>query len=201
MVESKFQVREVINNRVITFYGDSIVDIAQKIYDQRVKNGITDQSVKDIEETIKGRIGGIAPLGPVVKEGGKTVRRSVSMTDAARAAKALVQVVRGGNVDQQEYQRRLDICNKCPLKSKVSDCMGCGASGKVSRFIMDFKSRLGLGYKIDTKDGAMFCKICGCSLSLLLVTQLKNYKTESDLENSKRPNACWLKRMSPNYIN
>lgn len=194
--KSNFQVREVIGGRVITFYGDSAEEIAEKIYARTDGN----ESLEEISKRITSRLQGFEL--PVSKPQSQPKgRRSISLADAMKAAQAVVKMASGDHVSRDEYSRRVTICTGCNNKSKVSDCMGCGASGKLTNFMMKVRSLLRLSYKTDSKINSQFCYSCGCSLALLLVTKVKNYKYESDEENKKRPSTCWLRRDSINFNN
>lgn len=210
-ITKSLQYSEKINGNRITFYGNSIDEIVSDVMRIRKKNGVSSPEFNRLYNIIKGKISGSIQVDGVdsrvfkkqTLKGSKVSKssntRSVSINDASRAAKALIKIIPGDYVEKSEYLRRLQICSSCPLRQKNSDCLGCGGSGRAARIMMSFRSKLGLGYQLDNKVGAQFCGFCGCSLSLLLVTKVQNYKKESDIENDSRPNHCWLNRNSPNY--
>jgi hypothetical protein len=206
------QYSELINGKRVTFYGNSVDEIVSDVTRIRQRNGVKSPSFGVLYNSIKSKISetkqvngadsrahrravgsGLSPHNPVRS-------RSVSIEDASRAASALIRIIPGDYVNEDEYKRRLSICSGCELRQRNSDCMGCGGSGRAARILMSFRAKLGLGYRLDKGVGSQFCGFCGCSLSLLLVTKIKNYKKE-DLElNPQRPSRCWLRKDSSNYV-
>lgn len=211
-IRKKYQYSEVIKKGKITFYGNSIDEITSDVIRIRKKNGISTGDYNLLYNLIKKKISQTQQVDGVDSEYfDETVRqnskrnntkysRSVSIRDAASAAKALMKIIHGEYVNEEEYKRRLSICSSCPLRQKNSDCMGCGGSGKAARNILEFRAKLGLSYNIDSNTGSHFCGFCGCSLSLLLVTKVENYKKEEEEINNQRPGHCWLRKTSINYV-
>lgn len=211
-IKKPLQYAELINGKRVVFYGNTVDEIVSDVMRIRNLNGVKTPEFNKLYNAIKPKVkGSIQVDGPgsahydrEVK--GKTPRndtrrsRSVSINDASRAARALMKIIPGEYASEDEYKRRLAICATCPLRQRNSDCMGCGGSGRAARTLMSFRAKLGLGYQLDNKVGAEFCGFCGCSLSLLLVTKVENYKLESEETNSERPYHCWLRRDSKNYV-
>lgn len=210
-IAKPLQYSEKINKDRITFYGNSIDEIVEAVIRIRKRNGVKSLEYNSVYNSIKPKISGSVQIdGPDsnnykekirgFKKHNSATTRSVSLNDAANAASALMKIVKGEFVPEEEYRRRLLICAECPLRQQNSDCMGCGGSGRAARISMKFQEKLGHGYKLDKKVGREFCGFCGCSLSLLLVTKTINYKTESKDLNIQRPVPCWLRKDSENYV-
>lgn len=77
----------------------------------------------------------------------------------ARFLNAMLQwMLRGGHVDQEEAERRAEICASCPFNVHIDDanCFGCfGFGEKVSKIIGNRRTRM--------EDSLHFCSLCGCS--------------------------------------
>lgn len=77
----------------------------------------------------------------------------------ARFLNAMLQwMLHGGWVEQEEAERRAEICAGCPWNNYLDDaaCFGCfGLSEKVLKIIGNRKTRL--------DDSLRFCSRCGCS--------------------------------------
>ena len=195
MIKADYQLRAVVGNRVVTFYGDDVETISKNILEARTVAGDT-TTLEEVKESMP-------PLqelpSAVFNKNRSPKKRAVTIKDAARAANALVKIGNGETVDKTEYLRRLEICRKCTSKSKVSDCLGCGGSGKAARIMNGIRAKAGLTYRLDTAVSVQFCKMCGCSLSVIMLTKFENYKKESLAEIQARPNNCWLKKDYPNF--
>jgi hypothetical protein len=205
-----YQYSEIITGTRITFHGGSIDEIVSDVMRIRIRNGKEVPDFNVLYNIISSKVSKTEQIdGPESKlfrnrtQGRNSHNaiksRSVSISDASRAAKALMKIIPGDYVEESEYKRRLKICATCPLKQANSDCMGCGGSGKAARALLNVRAKLGLGYKMDGIVGRQFCGFCGCSLSLLLVTKVANYKIEDKNLNTQRPGHCWLRKDSINY--
>lgn len=122
-----------------------------------------------------------------------------TLTETIHGAKALIRYMGGQAVTEKELERRSLICNNCPLKDSVSDCMSCGGSGKVAAFINRIRRSKKVEGSIPESLRKKYCGMCGCSLPLLLVTQFKDFEVEDAQKNSARPDHCWLKKTSINF--
>lgn len=116
-------------------------------------------------------------------------------------ASALIKNLAGSGVSSKEMNRRAGICASCPLHGTIGGCSSCGAAGKVAQWNNALRSKLKLSSQIPSEIKSGFCGICQCSLSLMVVTKISNFYTESDETNLKRPDSCWLKRTSINFTN
>lgn len=123
----------------------------------------------------------------------------VTFSQAVSGAKALIKSTIGGE-DSTEIQRRSEICKDCPLRDGISVCGSCGTAGKIARFVNTFKAKLGIRTTIDKKISLSYCGFCKCSLALIVVTKLKDFHEETPARNSSRPDVCWLKKTSHNYL-
>lgn len=126
-------------------------------------------------------------------------RKKPSLAETIHGAKALLRYMGGSSVSSQELERRSAICNNCPLRDSVSDCMSCGGSGKVALFINQLRRSKKFEGSIPESLRKKFCGFCGCSLPLLLVSKFKDFEVESPQKNAARPDHCWLKKTSPNF--
>jgi hypothetical protein len=126
--------------------------------------------------------------------------KPIGLQDAFRGANAILNYVSGNSVSEDESMRRSAICQACPLSSTVAGCSSCGLAGKITKFVNTIKKNKG-NYAIPNYISSKFCSFCGCSLPLMVVTKLENFKKESDLDNARRPDNCWLKKTSKNFTN
>lgn len=119
------------------------------------------------------------------------------LRDAFQAAKALVNLTIGNAVDQPEAQRRADICLNCPMSSKTSDCMACGGSRVVANQASEI-SRMIKGRSVVPRGiKSLYCGVCSCSLSLLVMTKISGLSDK--LDDPNRPDECWMKRNGVNF--
>lgn len=116
------------------------------------------------------------------------------------ACGAMIQTLKGNTVTDSEIARRWMICQACPAKTTVSDCMSCGGAGRAADWINKIRGAAGKAFRLDQESGKTFCGLCGCSHALLIPTQMEHQKEESEKQNKLRPLACWLRYDSPNYI-
>jgi len=99
--------------------------------------------------------------GAVPKPDGKMPILSLAM--AARFIKTMLGVIRDRKlVSRDEAERRIAICNACPLATSIGGCKSCSTVFKeVERLLA--KSPL------VSAPGKEFCKACGCLLRLKAV--------------------------------
>jgi len=129
----------------------------------------------------------------LVKAIPKSTKKGISFKDAVNGANALVSIVSGGNVVQNEINRRASICSKCPKLSTTSNCLSCGFAGKLNNFVNKVKNAFGKGFTIPDKMASKYCKVCNCSLAVMLPADLKYFNHEKDTNSSERPSTCWIK--------
>jgi hypothetical protein len=136
-------------------------------------------------------------------------KRKIGFRDAYRASKAIVDIARGNIENQEEIQRRSDICFGCPLISDVSDCMACGAGSRITKEVLSIQKESNTAFQVPvgTREGRtgseslskMFCGHCGCACLTLCVSKMKHIRTEDPVKNQSRPDKCWMKRNGVNF--
>lgn len=88
-------------------------------------------------------------------------------------------------VDQQEAQRRADICQRCPMNMEVGGCSGCvDFAGQVLNVLGD--------RRVQGISTLRSCGVCACSLPALVFMPLEVLSKHADL-----PGHCWQKQNSP----
>jgi hypothetical protein len=110
-------------------------------------------------------------------------------------SKMAMEAVKGEDVyvDQNEAERRADICSRCYYNMNASFCMGCGGA----RVILDLVGEV-RGSRTTTKDYMLQnCGVCGCRNDAIVHVK-KNIllSGENSDTTNKRPNWCWLKNDS-----
>jgi len=133
----------------------------------------------------------------------KLVQRkpTIKLADAVSGANAVIRYLNGKSVSYRELERRSDICAQCPISNTIGGCMSCGMAGAITRLTNKIRSSKGVEGKIPSIIANRYCNICGCSLALMVVTKLEDFNSEDNFKNSQRPDVCWLKKTSINYIN
>lgn len=139
----------------------------------------------------------------------KKPKRKISSTMAINGAKAFLKDLKGDNVSQEEFDRRSRICKTCPSYSTTSDCSVCPSAARGLNFARKLrkvfvKEKLKITcVKPGPSKGSPekeFCSECDCSLSVMRAAKLNMFSYEADAVNNKRPDQCWIKRSSPNYV-
>lgn len=137
----------------------------------------------------------------------KTLKKNrIDFKDGVSGANALLNVVAGNTVSQEEINRRAIICYNCkrknePTKSGLlesSNCRACGFSKRLNNYITKLKSAFGAGFDIPNNLSDKHCYVCECALSVMLPSKLNAFKHDKDKQHL-RPDNCWLKKGSPNY--
>jgi len=91
-------------------------------------------------------------------------------------------------VDQEEYDRRVDICMRCPKMGHVG-CSSCGAFGRLLNRVV-----AGVTIPKDVSPGRS-CLACGCVISAKAAYPIEVLKAV-DLELSRTPDyheSCWMR--------
>jgi hypothetical protein len=130
------------------------------------------------------------------EKNGKSVHE-MRPEDILNGAKAMLKVMSGEIVSQEEILRRSEICKKCPKLEYMKGCMSCGA-GKVVSALYE-KSRAffkGKRYEIPVELKKANCGVCKCYLSNMLPARLEDFHADTAQRAEIRPNACWLKNRS-----
>lgn len=126
-------------------------------------------------------------------------KKKLSFKDGVTGAYALFKVATGSVVDQNELNRRANICIKCPMLVGSTNCRACGFAKGLANYIKKLKKEFGKGFVIPHGLEDKHCNVCQCALSVMLPSKLDVFKHDKDKQ-SERPNNCWLKKDSPNYI-
>lgn len=124
----------------------------------------------------------------------------IDLQGAYRGALAILNYTAGNAVSEAESLRRASICASCPLSSNIQGCSACGLAGKITKFVNGIKKMTG-NFAIPNYSSNKFCGFCGCSIPLMIVTKLSNFKQEPNSQNIHRPDVCWLKKTSINFTN
>lgn len=187
----------------VTFYNDNFDILVDNVYKWRRDNNQLGH--KEDYNTVYNSVRSQNINHPriTVTQSNAPMRHSKNFAQVMNGAKAIVSLVSGDVVSQSEYNRRSKICADCPLKSKVSNCFGCGAGTTIARRFREL-SRVGgktyLEYKTPLGPvNYLYCGICDCSLGLMVMSKMSRFR-ETKEENLKRPTHCWVRKDSPNYI-
>lgn len=127
--------------------------------------------------------------------------RRIRISDMIKGATAAIRYMTGKAVSNEEILRRSSICASCPRKNQVSDCMGCGGTGRLAGMVNDIRRDKGKEVEIPATVKPYFCDVCGCSLALMIVTKHSDLEPENPEVNESRPDFCWLKKTSKNFTN
>lgn len=119
----------------------------------------------------------------------------VTIASSIKGAKALLNYAMGKAVSNQEILRRANICATCPKVSNVSDCMGCGGSGRITSLINTIRRQKGSEVAIPNNIKRKFCGVCQCSIPLLIVTKFEDFSKDEHV----RPDHCWMNPSSKNF--
>jgi hypothetical protein len=118
----------------------------------------------------------------------KKTRSIKSFHETLNGAKALVKVSLGQHVSQTEFDRRAEICSSCPKLSLTSDCIGCGAAGRIANNVRKLSSEFGKTYNIPSnKYGPItrqYCGVCECSLALMLMAKIGQFSESTQKSSS-----------------
>lgn len=123
----------------------------------------------------------------------------LTLAGVKAACGAMIQTLKGNTVGDGEIQRRWEICQNCPVKTTVSDCMTCGGAGRAADWINKLQGAAGKRFRLDQESGKTFCGLCGCSHALMIPTKMEHQKGESEKQNQLRPDQCWLLVGGINY--
>jgi hypothetical protein len=129
---------------------------------------------------------------------------SIGFSGLVAGAEALVNVVAGNTVTQSEINRRSAICFGCKIDGQkgvisANDCMPCGGAAKIARWTGKLKKSLGGGYVIPNNLESKGCAVCKCSLAVMIPSKMSAFEYEKDKQ-EERPEHCWVKKTSNNYI-
>lgn len=119
-------------------------------------------------------------------------QRKLSLKSAIAGANAAMKIVRGEIVDQVEIQRRADICLRCPMVTRASDCPSCSGGAAVVNAFNSAKSLIGKNYSLPEGLKRSYCDLCGCAHTMIIPTRLENFLSDSPELAARRPSNCWI---------
>jgi hypothetical protein len=125
--------------------------------------------------------------------------RKLTLSEVWKGAVASVKNMAGKSASSQEVIRRSTICSNCEDKTSVSDCMGCGAAGRLATLVSNIRKTKEGAASVSSELRKQYCKHCKCSLALMLVTKYADLEQESSEIQNQRPDHCWLKNTSLNF--
>lgn len=183
------------------FLGDSIEDLRNNINKYfRDRNVGIDSDEVDIllsKNVKKNGEGGKLDSGDKLN---KVHKGRISFKSAVSGAKALLRNFVGDIVDKEEIKRRSSICSACKENIETTDCVACGFGGKLNSYINSLKQSFGGNeIKLSQSVKGRYCGVCNCALALMLPSKMDAF-TESDDKQKSRPNHCWVKQTSSNYV-
>lgn len=177
----------VINSKVESFIHediDTLLSIVTTFYDKLNINYNRDDILKQIQRQSKNE---------------KLETKKISIGDAFNGAKAILRLTVGNSCSPEEIIRRSKICETCPLSSKTSKCAACGAAKKITLAINLIRKLKKNAIEIPSEIKSNYCGVCECALATMVVTRYNDFYLEPKEKNQKRPQFCWLNRISPNF--
>jgi hypothetical protein len=171
----------------VTIVGDTVGRLIQLVTRERGKAGLDSSNVREeVEEFTCSQYPHLCER----RVDGSPVERKFTRKDVL----AFVESVRGtiesgGVVQQEEAERRANICQQCPYNRRVAGCEGCnGISGLIFKVIG--------ARRVKAQGSLKNCSICGCSLKpKVWVPKEVLEKTSEIQENSGDfPSWCWVRQ-------
>lgn len=126
-------------------------------------------------------------------------KRNLSLQEVVNGAFAVLNVSVGNTVNQEEIDRRASICIGCNNLTAVSGCSSCGFGKRVVEFVKKFKKSIKSGFNIPNNLENKFCKTCSCSMVVMLPSKMSMFNEKTKM-NISRPDKCWIKKTSNNFI-
>lgn len=127
-------------------------------------------------------------------------KRELKFHEIISGAKAILKNELGLTASQEEINRRAIICTGCKLVTDVSGCKACGAGKSIAQWMDKMSGVLSKFRKapiIPNSLGDKYCDHCGCSLYIMLPSEMSNF---NEPNNVTRPKHCWANPLSPNYV-
>lgn len=165
------------------FSGKTVGDIMFKVATFLTHRG-EEPDLEKIKALIENQLKTVAP--------GR--KKTPTLTEAFHAGMALLRQASGKTVDQNEVDRRTQICLNCPVRSQTSFCKACGGLSRATGFLEKIRQATRNTVTVDKKVKADFCGVCGCSLPLLLITDKEHLPEDGIQEKKLRPDHCWIKK-------
>jgi hypothetical protein len=122
----------------------------------------------------------------------KIGERTITLSDVVRFTRTMFKNAVGGfkRVDQDEAERRADICVRCPMNFSIGGCGACSGSGAAAAAI---GSLIG-DRKTSVDENLQSCKICGCFNKVQVWFPMEDL--QAGMEQNIRdllPDNCWKK--------
>ncbi len=142
--------------------------------------------------------------------GQDTGKKGFKFSQLVAGAEAIVNVTSGNIVSQEEINRRARICSGCKTADpdsgivmdgvvSTTDCRACGFASRFATWANKLKKQFGVGHVIPNGLSDKGCIVCKCTLAVMLPSKMSAFDYEKDLQ-EKRPDHCWVKKTSNNYI-
>ena len=119
-------------------------------------------------------------------------RKSLQIGDVIRFSMSLLHglTIGGGKVNQEEANRRADICAGCRFNRSPLGCTGC--NGRVLKEAVKTFSQHG---STPVDDKLQSCEFCGCFIRSMVWFPIETlHKFTDATENENLPDYCWKKR-------
>jgi hypothetical protein len=129
----------------------------------------------------------------------KVAKKTLRYKEVMNGAQAILRVLGGDSVDQDEIKRRTRICRECPLKSLTSDCYGCGFASRLTGIINDIKSKFTGTFELSQDVKGSYCSVCSCALSVMIPSKMSAFDEDEEKQKS-RPDYCWVKKGGTEYV-
>lgn len=197
----KFQIRYKNQN----FFADSkelmIANICKYFDNRNISIDILEIKEHVNKNIQNSSLGNSVKIDEQEKRLNKIFKGRLSFSNVVAGARAFLSVVGGSSVTQEEINRRSSICQGCVHKQVTTDCFSCGFGGTLNKFINEAKVRFGFGFELTQDAKKSYCEVCSCALSLMLPSKTSSFKTEDEDKQKARPDFCWVKKGSDNFIN
>jgi hypothetical protein len=119
-------------------------------------------------------------------------RKSLQIGDVIRFSMSLLHglTVGGGKVNQEEANRRADICAGCRFNRNPLGCTGCNA-----RVLKEAVKTFSQHGSTPVDDKLQSCEFCGCFIRSMVWFPIETlHKFADATENENLPDYCWKKR-------
>lgn len=160
---------------------------AEKVFQgvlQIYRNNNVDISEEDIKEKLNDFWCGLSPERCHPPK----TRKMLGFMDVVGAVNAAKQVVKGNVLSQEEIDKNVAICEKCPVITDKSKYPGA----KKLAIVTDKARKLnGVDFFIPGWTKEKFCGVCHCSVYMGAVSKKEN-RHKDDAEEAKiRPETCY----------
>lgn len=222
-MENQYQFKQIKRNgETVTIHGTDMESLVNNVIVYRKNNGLGNteynSAYNEVRRQVSARKNAAAfrKSRPITREEVEKrnmkpkPKKRLSLAEIFHGAKAFVDIKKGNVVRQNEINRRAEICFKCQELSETTDCFGCGAGRRLVKHVQTLKQDTNAAFLIPEGNfkkrsglepiSKFFCNICGCSAIALCVSMMRNIRDESDALNERRPDHCWMKRTSKNFI-